>query len=99
MLYAIIANDIPDSVAKRGETRESHVAYLKELVDQGRVVLAGPHPSIDSPDPGPAGMSGSLIVVEFASLEEAQDWVANDPYLVGGVFDNVIVKPFIQTVP
>ena len=99
MLYAIMASDIPNSVEKRGETRERHVAYLNELVDQGRVVLAGPHPSIDSPDPGSAGMSGSLIVVEFDSLEDAQDWAANDPYLIGGVFADVLVKPFIQTVP
>jgi len=99
MLYVIIANDIPDSVEKRGETREGHIAYLKEMVDQGRVVLAGPTPAIDSPDPGPAGMSGSVLVMEFDSLEEAQDWAANDPYLVGGVFEDVVVKPFIQVVP
>ncbi|WP_428096664.1 YciI family protein [Candidatus Rariloculus sp.] len=99
MLYAIFARDIPDSVAKRDETRERHVAYLKALVDQGRVVLAGPLPAIDSPEPGPAGMYGSLLVIEFESLDEAHEWVANDPYQTDGVFEDVIIKPLIQTVP
>ena len=99
MLYAIFARDIPDSVAKRGQTRERHVAYLKALVDQGRVVLAGPLPAIDSPEPGPAGMYGSLLVIEFESLDEAHEWVANDPYSTDGVFEDVIIKPLIQTVP
>ena len=99
MLYAIFATDIPDSVAKRNETRDSHVANLNKLVDQGRVALAGPLPAIDSPDPGPAGMFGSLMVIEFDSLEDAHQWVANDPYTTGGVFADVVIKPFIQTVP
>lgn len=99
MLYAILARDIPDSVAARGATRERHLAYIKSLVDQGRIVLAGPLPAIDSPEPGPAGMYGSLLIVEFDSLEEAQDWADNDPYLTDGVFEEVIVKPFKQIVP
>ena len=99
MLYAIMAKDVPNSQQLRAKTRDGHVAYLKKLVDLGRVVLAGPLPSIDSPEPGPAGMSGSLLVVEFDSLEEAQEWTANDPYRLQGVFAEVVVKPFIQTVP
>ena len=99
MLYAILARDIPDSVAARSATRERHLAYLKQLIDQGRVVLAGPLPSIDSTEPGPAGMYGSLLIVEFDSLKDAQDWADNDPYLTDGVFEKVIVKPFKQIVP
>lgn len=99
MLYAIVARDIADSVAARSATRERHMAYLKPLVDQGRVVLAGPLPAIDSTEPGPAGMYGSLLIVEFDSLDEAQDWANNDPYLTEGVFEEVIVKPFKRIVP
>lgn len=99
MLYAIFARDIADSVAARSATRERHMAYLKPLVDQGRVELAGPLPAIDSTEPGPAGMYGSLLIVEFDSLDEAQDWANNDPYLTEGVFEEVIVKPFKRIVP
>ena len=99
MLYAIVARDIPDSVAARSATRKRHLAYIKRLVDQGRIVLAGPLPAIDSTEPGPAGMYGSLLIVEFDSLDEAQDWADNDPYLTDGVFQEVIVKPFKQIVP
>lgn len=99
MLYAIIAHDSPDSLSKRAATRPSHLAYLQKLVDQGRVALAGPHPAIDSPDPGPAGYSGSLIVAEFDSLEEAQNWAKSDPYRLAGVFESADIKPFVQVVP
>ncbi len=99
MLYAIVARDIPDSVTARSATRERHLAYIKRLVDQGRIVLAGPLPAIDCTEPGPAGMYGSLLIVEFDSLDEAQDWADNDPYLTDGVFEEVIVKPFKQIVP
>ncbi len=99
MLYAILARDIPDSVAARRATRERHLAYIKSLVDEGRIVLAGPLPAVDSPEPGPAGMYGSLLIIEFDSLEEAQNWADNDPYLTDGVFEEVIVKPFKQIVP
>ena len=99
MLYAIIARDSHDSLPKRAKTRPTHLAYLQELVDQGRVVLAGPHPAIDSRDPGPAGFTGSLIVAEFESLEDAQNWAKQDPYLLSGVFESVEVKPFVQVVP
>lgn len=99
MLYAIIARDIPNSVEARARTRPRHLDYLKALIEDGRVVLAGPHPGIDSPDPGTAGMSGSLIVAEFASLAAAKDWAAKDPYALDGVFEEVTVKPFVQVAP
>jgi uncharacterized protein YciI len=99
MLYAIMAHDVPDSVAKRAQTRERHLQYIRPLVDQGRIVLAGPNPAIDSPNPGPAGMSGSLIVAEFESIEAAQSWAENDPYYRAGVFQSVTVKPFLKVLP
>lgn len=99
MLYAIIATDAPESVELRKNTRPRHVEYLKVLIDAGRVVLAGPHPRIDSPEPGPAGFSGSLIVADFDSLEAAEAWAANDPYTLEGVFEDVQVKPFLQVAP
>ena len=79
MLYAIVGQDVPDSLAARLAARPAHVERLKALQEQGRMILAGPFPAIDSPDPGPAGFSGSLIVADFASLEAAQTWAADDP--------------------
>lgn len=99
MLYAIIATDHPASLAKRLEARPAHLQRLQALQDQGRLVLAGPHPAIDSNDPGAAGFSGSLIVAEFESLTAAQAWADADPYIAAGVYDNVIVKPFKQVLP
>ena len=99
MFYAILAEDIPDSLERRSATRPRHLEYLKELIDQGRVLLAGPHPAIDSPDPGPAGMSGSLIVAEFDSLRAAKAWADNDPYTREGIFANVVIKPFLRVHP
>lgn len=99
MLYVIIAEDVPDSMARRQATRARHIDYLKELIDLGRVVLAGPNPAIDRPDPGSAGMSGSVIIAEFDSIESARAWAANDPYALEGVFSHVIVKPFIKVAP
>ena len=99
MFYAIYASDIEDSIAKREKTRESHLAYVKELVQEGRVLLAGPHPAIDSPEPGPAGMSGSLIAAEFNSLQAAEKWAAHDPYARAGVFERVDVRPFLKVFP
>lgn len=99
MLYAIVGQDVPDSLAARLAARPAHVERLKTLQEQGRMILAGPFPAIDSPDPGPAGFSGSLIVADFASLEAAQDWAAADPYVTAGVYANVVVKPFKQTMP
>ncbi len=84
MLYAIIAEDKPDTLKKRLATRAEHVARLKKLKEQGKLVLAGPHPAIDSEDPGPAGFSGSLIVAEFACFEDAQSWANADPYIKAG---------------
>lgn len=99
MLYAICAEDYPDSLEKRLANRPAHLARLIELQSQGRLILAGPFPSIDSVDPGPAGFSGSLIVAEFSDLAAAQAWANADPFVSAGVYANVIVKPFRKTLP
>ena len=99
MLYAILAEDGPDSLAGRRESRERHLARVEKLRDEGRLVLAGPHPALDTPEPGDAGFTGSLVVAEFASLAEARDWAAGDPYVSAGVWHNVVVKPLIQVLP
>ena len=99
MLYAIIATDVANSLEKRLSARPAHVERLKTLQAEGRMVLAGPHPAIDSNDPGDAGFTGSLIVAEFASLEAAKSWADADPYIAAGVYANVIVKPFKQVLP
>jgi uncharacterized protein len=99
MLYAILARDVPNSIALRPSVRPRHLEYLQPLVDQGRVVFAGPHPAIDSPEPGPAGFTGSLIIAEFESLESAHAWSARDPYVLEGVFGEVEIKPVVQVRP
>jgi uncharacterized protein YciI len=99
MLYAIISQDRPDSLSARLQARPDHLARLETLKDDGRLVLAGPHPAIDSADPGPAGFSGSLVVAEFASLEDARAWADADPYQAAGVYEQVTVKPFRQVLP
>lgn len=99
MLYAIYGEDVPDSLARRLAARPAHLARLSELQDNGRLILAGPFPGIDSPDPGPAGFSGSLIVAEFPSLQEAQIWAEADPYMTAGVYARVSVKPFKKVFP
>jgi uncharacterized protein YciI len=99
MLYAIIGEDVPGSQQNRAAARPPHLARIQELADAGRIVLAGPFPAIDSPDPGPAGMTGSLIVGEFESLEAARAWIDADPYVTQGVFARVTVKPFKQVLP
>ena len=99
MLYAIIATDVANSLDARLAARPAHIERLQQLKAEGRVVLAGPHPAIDSNDPGDAGFSGSLIVAEFASLAEAQAWADADPYIAAGVYDKVVVKPFKQVLP
>ncbi|QXI32603.1 YciI family protein [Pseudomonas promysalinigenes] len=99
MLYAIIASDVANSLEKRLAARPAHIERLQQLKAEGRVVLAGPHPAIDSNDPGEAGFSGSLIVAEFDSLTAAQAWADADPYIAAGVYDKVIVKPFKQVLP
>ncbi|RMQ49538.1 YciI-like protein [Pseudomonas cichorii] len=99
MLYAIIATDVADSLEKRLSVRPAHLERLNALKDAGRLVLAGPHPAVDSNDPGPAGFSGSLIVAEFESLNAAETWAKADPFVAAGVYANVVVKPFKQVLP
>jgi len=99
MLYAIMAKDARDSGPKRKVAELPHKQRIDELLDDGRLVLAGPFPAIDSPDPGSAGVTGSLIVAEFDSIEQAQAWIDADPYVTQGVFAKVEVKPFIQRAP
>ncbi|MDX1657098.1 MAG: YciI family protein [Candidatus Competibacteraceae bacterium] len=99
MLYAIIGRDVPDSLERRKQAREAHLARVRSLQAQGRAVLAGPFPALDSPDPGPAGFTGSLLVLEFPSLEEAQAWAEADPYVEAGVYSAVEVLPFKQVLP
>lgn len=99
MWYAIIAEDTPNSLEKRMQARPAHLARLTALQDAGRLQLAGPFPTIDSNDPGPAGFSGSLIVAEFDSLELAQTWAEADPYVEAGVYQQVTVKPFRKHYP
>ena len=99
MWYAIISEDVPGSLSKRLAARPAHVARLEQLRDQGRLLLAGPHPAIDAQDPGPAGFTGSLVVAEFASLAEAQSWADADPYVAAGVYARVTIKPFRKTLP
>ena len=99
MLYAIIAEDFPGTLAKRLEVRPAHLERLKQLQSEGRLVLAGPNPAIDSVDPGPAGFTGSLIVAEFATREAAIAWASEDPYAAAGVYARVTVKPFKKVLP
>ncbi len=99
MLYAIISEDVADSLEKRLAVRPAHIKRLQELQDAGRLVLAGPHPSIDSDNPGAAGFTGSLVVAEFDSLTEAQQWADVDPYIDAGVYAKVTVKPFKKVFP
>jgi uncharacterized protein YciI len=99
MWYAIISEDIQDSLPKRLAAREAHLARLKELVSAGRLLIAGPHPAIDAEDPGDAGFSGSLVVADFPSLEEAQNWADDDPYIEAGVYQKVVVKPYKLVLP
>lgn len=99
MWYAIISEDVENSLELRAKMRAAHLDRLNGLVNEGRVLLAGPHPAIDSEDPGPAGFSGSLVVVDFPSLEDAKKWANEDPYFEVGVYANVIVKPFKRVLP
>lgn len=99
MLYAIIAQDVENSLENRLKARPDHLARLQQLQNQGRLILAGPHPAIDSEDPGSEGFSGSLVVAEFDSLEAAQNWADTDPYVAAGVYEGVKVKPFKKVFP
>lgn len=99
MLYAVISEDVENSLEARLSVRPAHVERLVALKDSGRLVLAGPHPAIDSEDPGTNGFTGSLIVAEFDSLEAAQAWADTDPYIAAGVYKKVTVKPFKKVLP
>ena len=99
MLYAFICQDQPNSLQLRLQARPEHLARLDSLKQQGRLIIAGPHPAIDSEDPGQAGFSGSLIVAEFDNLATAEQWAAEDPYQKAGVYKKVLVKPFKKVLP
>ena len=99
MFYVIIGEDRPGTLDQRMAARPDHVARLQALQAEGRLLLAGPCPAIDSPDPGPAGFSGSIIIAEFASLEAARAWADADPYIAAGVYEKVTVKPFKKVLP
>ena len=99
MWYAIISEDVENSSELRASARQGHIARLNALVDEGRLLIAGPHPAVDSEDPGPAGFTGSLVVADFPSLDEAQQWADADPYLEAGVYQRVVVKPFKRVLP
>lgn len=99
MLYIILGHDAPDSLAKRKQARPAHVERLQQLQALGRLIIAGPRPAIDAPDPGPAGFVGSLIIAEFDDLAAARAWAHADPYLQAGVYSHVDVMPFIKTLP
>lgn len=99
MLYAIISQDIENSLELRLEARPAHLARLEQLQAEGRLVLAGPHPAIDSENPGEDGFTGSLVVAEFADLTQAQAWADDDPYIKAGVYKQLIVKPFKKVLP
>lgn len=99
MLYAIISEDVKDSLGKRKSARAAHLKRLNQMHSQQRIVVAGPHPGIDSEDPGDAGFTGSLIIAEFDSLEQARAWANDDPYVAAGVYEKVTVKPFKKVLP
>ncbi|MEC9254586.1 MULTISPECIES: YciI family protein [Thalassolituus] len=99
MWYAIISRDIENSLPLRKEARPAHLERLEALKNEGRLLIAGPHPAIDSEDPGEAGFTGSLVVAEFESLDAAQAWADADPYVAAGVYAHVVVKPFKKVLP
>jgi uncharacterized protein len=99
MWYAIMSEDIPESTSRRTGARADHVARLQILVGEGRLLLAGPHPAIAADDPGPAGFTGSLVIADFPSLEAAEAWASDDPYVAAGVYARVVVKPFKLVLP
>ncbi|MGW8247761.1 MAG: YciI family protein [Acidiferrobacterales bacterium] len=99
MLYMINGIDVPNSLEKRLSVRDKHLQRIRILQDEGRLILAGPNPAIDSEDPGDSGFSGSLIVAEFDSLADAEQWAQADPYIEAGVYESVVVKPFKKVLP
>ncbi|WP_444998597.1 YciI family protein [Aliikangiella sp. IMCC44359] len=99
MLYAIVAQDIPNSLPLRKEARPEHIKRLENLKQLGRLILAGPNPAIDNEDPGESGFTGSIIIAEFDNLSDAENWANDDPYLAAGVYQSVTVKPFKKVLP
>ena len=99
MLYSIVGIDNPNSLEARMAVRPEHLARLNELRDQGRLILAGPNPAIDSEDPGEDGFTGSIVIAEFDSLQAAQNWADDDPYIKSGAYASVMVKPFKKVLP
>lgn len=99
MLYVITGKDAPGALAVRRQVRTEHLERARQLLDEGRMILAGPCPAIDAMDPGPAGFDGSVIVAEFDSLEAARQWIAADPYVTAGVFESWDVRPFVKVLP
>jgi uncharacterized protein YciI len=99
MLYVITGKESPQGLEIRKRVRPAHLVRARALVEEGRLVIGGPCPAVDSPDPGPAGFSGSVIIAEFASLTEARAWIEADPYVTAGVFESFDVRPFVQVLP
>ena len=99
MWYSIVGEDVADSLERRAGAREAHLARLNSLVEEGRLLVAGPNPAIDIENPGESGFSGSVIIAEFDSLEDAQRWADDDPYIAAGVYAGVAVKPFKRVLP
>ncbi len=99
MLYAIISSDVANSLPLRKTARSAHLQRLEQLRDEGRLFVAGPHPAVDSDDPGEEGFTGSLVIAEFTSLDAAKEWADKDPYIDAGVYKDVIVKPFKKVMP
>ena len=99
MYYSIISKDVPDSLPLRKEARPAHIERLESLRAQGRLLVAGPFPALDTPDPGEAGFQGSLVIAEFDSLEQAKAWAEADPYVAAGVYDSVEVLPYKPVLP
>ncbi|MFO7992915.1 MAG: YciI family protein [Marinobacter sp.] len=99
MYYAVISEDVEDSLSSRASARPAHLARLNALKDEGRLLVAGPHPALDTPEPGDAGFTGSLVIAEFDSLESARAWADGDPYVEAGVYKQVTVKPFKAVLP
>ncbi|MBX2848565.1 MAG: YciI family protein [Acidiferrobacterales bacterium] len=99
MWYAVISEDVEDSLPLRKQHRSAHLARLQTLADQERLLIAGPHPAIDSLEPGESGFTGSLVVADFDSLAKAQEWANQDPYLLNGIYQKVTVKPYLKVLP
>lgn len=99
MLYAIISEDVPNSLPLRQQARGAHIKRLQALQEQGRLFVAGPHPAVDAEEPGEAGFTGSLVIAAFDSLNDAQQWADEDPYIAAGVYQKVVVKPYKKVLP